>query len=182
MTNPFLIGEKIYLRAPEEEDASVYALSENHPEARAYLYYSLPTNIREHRERIEQRVKDHNNIWFTIATKEPDEPIGTTALVRIDWVGRMATFYIAIAESKNWSQGYGSEVTGLIVNYAFSTLNFNRIQLHVSTDNSRAVKAYEKNGFKIEGTLRQAMYFANQYHDFYLMAVLKEDWLKLKSK
>jgi len=182
MTNPFLIGEKIYLRAPEEEDAPVYALSENHPQARAYLYYAVPSSIREHRLRLQERLKDHNSIWWTIATKEPDEAIGTTALVRIDWVGRMATFYIAIAEAKNWSKGYGSEVTKLIVDYAFETLNFNRIQLHVSTENPRAVKAYEKNGFKIEGTLRQAMYFANQYHDFYLMAILKEDWLKTRSK
>ncbi len=180
MTNPFLIGEKIYLRAPETDDAPVYALSENNPEARAYLYYALPTNVQAHRQRIEERINDHNSIWFTIATKEPDVPIGTTALVRIDWVGRMATFYIAIADSKNWSQGYGSEATRMVVDYAFETLNFNRIQLHVSVDNPRAVKAYEKTGFIIEGTLRQAMYFDNRYHDFYLMSILREDWLKRK--
>ncbi len=180
MTNPFLIGEKIYLRAPEIDDAPVYALSENNPEARAYLYYALPTNVQVHRQRIEERINDHSSIWFTIATKEPDVPIGTTALVRIDWVGRMATFYIAIADSKNWSQGYGSEATRMVVDYAFETLNFNRIQLHVSVDNPRAVKAYEKTGFIIEGTLRQAMYFDNRYHDFYLMSILREDWLKRK--
>ena len=180
MTNPFLIGTKIYLRAPEAEDAAVYALSENHPDARSFLYYALPTNVAQHKTRIEQRLNDHNSIWFTIATKEPDEPIGTIALVRIDWVGRMATFYIAIAESKNWSQGYGGEATRLLIDYAFDTLNFNRIQLHVSTENQRAIKAYQKTGFKIEGTLRQAMFFNNRYHDFYLMGILKEDWLKRK--
>jgi RimJ/RimL family protein N-acetyltransferase len=178
MLNPFLIGEKIYLRAPEPGDEKIIALSENHPEARAYLYYALPTNIEHHKRLLEKRQDDHNAIWLTIATIEPDVPIGTTALVRIDWVGRMATFYIAIAESKNWSHGYGKEATRLVVDYAFGTLNFNRIQLHVSVENQRAIKAYEKVGFKIEGTLRQAMYFANRYHDFYLMAILKEDWLK----
>ncbi len=180
MTNPFLIGKKIYLRAPEAQDAPIYALSENHPEARAFLYYALPTNIAQHKIRIEERLNDHNAIWFTMATKSPDKPIGTIALVRIDWIGRMATFYIAIAESANWSQGYGSEATRLLIDYAFDTLNFNRIQLHVSTENQRAIKAYQKTGFKIEGTLRQAMYFSNRYHDFYLMAILKEDWLKAK--
>ncbi len=34
----------------------------------------------------------------------------------------------------------------------FNTLNFNRIQLHVSVENERAIKAYEKVGFVKEGT------------------------------
>ena len=182
MINPFLIGDKIYLRAPEPGDETIYALSENNPEARAYLYYALPTNIEHHRKLLEQRLQDQSNIWFTITAIESDKPIGATALVRMDWVGRMATFYIAIAESKNWSKGYGKEATRLIVDYSFETLNFNRIQLHVSTENERAVKTYQKVGFQIEGTLRQAMFFANRYHDFYIMSMLKEDWEKLKIK
>ncbi len=180
MTNPFLIGEKIYLRAPQEGDEKVYALSENNPEARAYLYYALPTSIAFHRKQIEDRMNDPHTVLFTIATIDPDTPIGNTAFVRIDWVGRMATFYIAIAESKNWSHGYGREATRLMVDYAFDTLNLNRVQLHVSKKNERAVKLYKEIGFQVEGTLRQAMYFDNAYIDFYVMGILREDWRRVK--
>jgi len=173
MTNPFLIGQKIYLRAPLPGDEHIYALSENHPEVRAALYVALPTSPQQHWQRIEQRMNDPHTVLFTIAAKEPDKPIGTTSLVRIDWAGRMATFYIAIAEKENWSRGYGSEATEMMVRYAFDTLNLNRVQLHVSVQNERAVKAYKKAGFKIEGTLRQAMYFDGKYIDFYVMAILK---------
>ncbi len=178
MINPFIIGEKIYLRAPVKGDEIIYALSENHPDARAYLYYAFPTNAEEQWEQIQKKIADPHTILFTIATKQPDKPIGNTAFVRIDWVGRMATFYIAIAEKENWSKGYGSEATKLMVQYAFKTLNLNRVQLHVSTENTRAVKTYQKIGFKIEGTLKQAMYFDGHYHDFYLMAILKDDYFK----
>ena len=180
MINPFIIGEKIYLRAPEPGDERVFALSENHPDARHFLYYALPTNRQWQWEQIQQKVADPHTILFTIATKDPDEAIGNTAFVRIDWIGRMATFYIAIAEKANWSKGYGSEATRLMVKYAFETINLNRIQLHVSTENERAVKTYQKIGFKIEGTLRQAMFFDNRYHDFYLMALLKEEFDRLQ--
>ncbi len=180
MKNPFLIGTKIYLRSPEPGDENIIALSENHPEPRQYLYYALPTSIEAQRKRIEKRLQDHSTVFFAVCTIKPDKPIGITSFVRIDWVGRMATFYIAIAEKENWSKGYGKEATQLMVDYAFNTLNFNRVQLHVSVENERAIKAYEKVGFIKEGTLRQAMYFDNHYIDFYLMAILKEDYLKIE--
>jgi RimJ/RimL family protein N-acetyltransferase len=178
MKNPFLIGSKIYLRAPEPGDEKVFALSENHPDPRETLYYALPTSIETHLKNINQKSKDFSIILFTICSLEPDEPIGNTAFVRIDWIGRMATFYIAIAEKENWSKKFGKEAVQLMVDYAFETLNLNRIQLHVSVENERAIKVYKNSGFVIEGTLRQAMYFKNTYHDFYLMAILKEDWIK----
>ncbi|MHB2149406.1 GNAT family N-acetyltransferase [Calditrichota bacterium LG25] len=182
MINPFLIGEKIYLRAPQRGDEVIYALSENHPQARSHLYYALPTNAEEQWEQIQKKMNDPHTVLFTIATIEPDQPIGNTALVRIDWVGRMAIFYIAIAEARNWSKGYGSEATRLMVQYAFETLNLNRLQLHVSVENPRAIKTYEKIGFCIEGTLRQAMFFDNRYHDFYVMGILREEYQALKRK
>ncbi len=178
MLNPFIIGKRIYLRSPEPADEEIIALSENHPDPRETLYYALPSNIRIHKERIEAKQRDPHTVFFTIATINPDQPIGCTSLVRIDWVGRMATFYIAIARKKDWDHGFGREATRLMVDYAFATLNLNRVQLHVSTENVRAVKAYEKEGFLIEGTLRQAMFHENHYSDFYLMAILREDWEK----
>ena len=93
----------------------------------------------------------------------------------------MATFYIAIAEKENWSKGFGKETTRLMVDYAFETLNLNRVQLHVTVENERAVKVYKDIGFKIEGTMKQAMFHQNHYSDFYLMAILKEEWKKIKT-
>ena len=180
--NPFLIGEKIYLRAAEAGDETIIATSENNPDARGSLYYALPSSLDTQLTRIKQKSLDHSTIFFTICTVEPDEPIGCTSFVRIDWVGRMATFYIAIAEKKNWSMGYGKEATRLMVDYAFATLNMNRIQLHVSVENERAISVYEKIGFIEEGRLRQAMYFDNHYIDFLLMGIIKEDWLKQRQK
>lgn len=178
MQNPFLISDNIYLRAAETGDAKMIALSENHPEPRQTLYYALPTSIEHHQAKLEERNLDSNQIIFTIVEKESDHPIGMTALFRIDWVSRAAIFYIAIAEKENWSKKYGSETTKLVRDYAFETLNLNRIQLHVSTENDRAVKAYKKAGFQIEGTLRQAMYHEQCYSDFYVMSILREDWQK----
>jgi diamine N-acetyltransferase len=90
----------------------------------------------------------------------------------------MAIFYIAIADMENRSKGIGTEATKLIMNYAFDTLNLNRVQLHVAVENEKAIAVYKKTGFEIEGTLRQAMFRDSKYHDFYVMGLLKDDFFK----
>ncbi|MFC2088664.1 GNAT family N-acetyltransferase [Calditrichota bacterium] len=176
MKNPFLIGKQIYLRAIEDGDEEIIAITENHPDCRDTLFYALPTNLDSIRDKWHKFRDDSNAIVFIICSKNPDKPFGIAALHRIDWVGRMAIFYIAIAETKNRSKGFGSEATDLLVNYAFNSLNFNRIQLHVAVKNEQAINVYKKTGFKIESTLRQAMYQDGQYHDFYVMGLLKNEW------
>jgi len=90
----------------------------------------------------------------------------------------MAVFYIGIADQENRSKGYGSEVTNLMIEYALQTLNLNRIQLHVAVENVGAVKVYTRSGFQTEGTLREAMFHAGHYSDFYVMGILKSEWEK----
>lgn len=178
MKNPFIIGEKIYLRALDENDKEMIAKTENDPICRETLFYAMPSNPDSVIDKWLKLRDDFNSIVFTICSQNPDKPIGIAAFVRIDWMGRMATFYIAIADTENRSKGFGREATKLIIDYAFNTINLNRVQLHVAVENSKAIAVYKKVGFKIEGTLCQAMYRNGKYYDFYLMALLKEDFLE----
>jgi diamine N-acetyltransferase len=172
----FIIGEKVYFRPFKEGDEIMLARLENHPDPRTTLFYAKPSTIEQQLEKTQKLIDDSNVILFTICDIETSEPIGQTAFHRIDWIGRMAIFYIGIADKENWSKGYGSEATRMMIKYAFDTLNLNRIQLHVAVENEGAVKVYERTGFIIEGTLREAMYHKGQYSDFYVMGVLKSDW------
>ncbi len=176
MNPPFIQGRDIFLRAAEESDAPLYARAFNSPDARNALYIALPTTAEQQRVAINERVKDPQTIPFTICLDKSGEAIGLCSLLRIDWPGRMATFYIAIAGEEHRSQGYGGEAVSLMMNYAFNTVNLNRVQLHVSVENERAVKAYKRQGFLVEGTLREAMYYDGRYIDFYVMGLLKRDF------
>lgn len=178
MDHPFIIGKKIYLRGTVLNDADMLATAENHPDPRETLFIALPASADKIRERLQVQLNDPHSILFTICRNSDNTPLGQSSLLRIDWVGRMAIFYIVIAEKINWSQGYGGEATRLMIHYAFDTLNLNRIQLHVATANDHAVKAYEGAGFKIEGTLREAMYHHGRYEDFYVMGILRSDRAK----
>src|SRR5206468_7752591 len=79
--------------------------------------------------------------------------------------------------AQHWGKGYGTEATRLMVQYAFDTLNLNRVWLHVLEYNERGIRCYEKVGFKKEGLLRQEHFRDGRYWDTHLVAILRDEWL-----
>ena len=60
--------------------------------------------------------------------------------------------------------------------YAFNTVNLNRIELHTYSFNERAQKSYNKVGFIEEGRKRQFLWLKGKYHDAIIMGILAEEW------
>ncbi|MDZ7263862.1 MAG: GNAT family N-acetyltransferase [candidate division KSB1 bacterium] len=177
MKNPFLIGNKIYLRLISIEDAAFLSQGENDPAVREALFLAFPSSASQAEEKIRQYSNSREAIVLTIVEKDTDRLVGQTAFFRLDYVSRAAVFYLAILAPSFWSLGYGSEATQLMVDYAFATLNLNRIQLHVCAENTPAIKIYQRVGFVQEGILRQAMFRNGNYVDFWVMGMLRSDWL-----
>ncbi|MCK5525745.1 MAG: GNAT family N-acetyltransferase, partial [Candidatus Latescibacteria bacterium] len=132
-------------------------------------------NLGREREWIEQLYKDQSRVVFGIVLKTSDKLIGSTGFEGIDWRSRRAGFGIAIGDKTQWSKGFGTEATKLVVRYGFDTLNLNRIFLHVFDHNPRAMRAYEKAGFVREGVLRQDRYIEGAYRGFIVMGILREE-------
>lgn len=182
MENIFIQGEKINLRPITITDAGFFSARLNDPEIRESLFLSLPTGIELQEEKLREYINSENTIAFTIVDKNSHKAVGQTALFRIDYINRNAVFFLAILDSDYWSLGMGTEATKLVVNYAFDTLNLNRIQLHVYSENKPAIRIYDSTGFRKEGVLRQAMFRSGAYHDFWVMGILKRDWQRIKKK
>jgi len=174
--NPFLIGNKIYLRPLEREDAPQCVTWLNDPEVTRNLRAYLPLNLRAEEDFIASLYQNDQEITLGICLRETDQLLGGTGLHRIDHRSRHAAFGILIGEKTAWGKGYGPEATGLLVRYAFETLNLNRVWLHVYEYNQRGLRAYEKAGFKHEGVLRQDHFCEGRYWDTIAMAILREEW------
>lgn len=78
-------------------------------------------------------------------------------------------------------KGYGTEAIALVLAFVFDELKLNRLQLEVYSHNERGLRAYEKNGFKREGVLREALYLNGAFSDEIIMAVIRRDYLKARS-
>jgi RimJ/RimL family protein N-acetyltransferase len=72
----------------------------------------------------------------------------------------------------------GTEATELMVGHAFERLGLHRVGLTVFSYNMRAISAYEKAGFSIEGKLRDAIQREGNYFDEVQMGILVDEWLE----
>lgn len=73
-------------------------------------------------------------------------------------------------------QRYGSRVFELLKKFCFDYLNMHRIWLAVLDINHIAKTLYEKQGFKIEGRYREAIFRDGVYHDYVIMSILEQEY------
>jgi RimJ/RimL family protein N-acetyltransferase len=85
-------------------------------------------------------------------------------------------FGIVIGEKAHWNRGFGTEATRLALRFAFGELNLHRVELEVFAFNKRAIRAYEKAGFRLEGTRLQSHFHNGAYHDAHIMGVLSDEF------
>ncbi|MEA5077390.1 MAG: GNAT family protein [Anaerolineaceae bacterium] len=114
--------------------------------------------------------------FYAIRTLADDKYIGTISLGGFAWTDRNAWVGIGIGDRDYWGKGYGSDAMKVLLHYAFTELNLHRVNLSVFSFNERAIKSYEKSGFKYEGTQREAIYKEDQRWDIITMGILQSEW------
>jgi RimJ/RimL family protein N-acetyltransferase len=176
MINPFLIGERIYLRPLERDDAAAVAGWLNDPEVNRTILHAHPLSVQAEQNWLAKLAESQENIALAIVLQDGDRLLGVTGLHQFDGRNRHASFGITVGVKEEWGKGHGTAATELMVRHAFETLNLNRVWLHVLTTHDRGIRAYERVGFKREGVLRQHLYREGKYQDILSMAILREDW------
>ncbi|WP_375143016.1 GNAT family N-acetyltransferase [Paenibacillus sp. D2_2] len=177
----FLEGKKVYLRPIEAADTNWYFSTLYDKETRRL------TGTQRHHTReqiasyIEAKSQDSSSVLLLIATCSDDAPIGDIAIQDIDTMNRNANIRIALTDGSQ-NKGYGTEALQLMLEYGFGVLNLHRIELNVFSYNHRAVRVYEKVGFKQEGVQREALFYNHEYHDSILMSILEDEYKVIKQK
>ena len=175
-----LQGEKIFLRPFEESDIENTVKWLNNVELGALIDRVVPTTVKERKEWFHAISRDKTAVTFAIDLTENNKHIGNCGLIYIDTRSRRAQFWIYLID-KYTGQGLGKDVVKLILDYAFQSLNLNRVYLYVVSTNTRALKFYQKIGFKIEGTFRQHIYLKGNYVDAIWLGILKNDYYSPRS-
>ncbi len=172
-------GVSINLRAIKEEDLPLAVEYLNDPEIilNADDDPAMPTSLEKQKEWFAgynkaKGVKD--GVEFAIETKD-GRYIGCCGTNEIDFKNRVAKVGIFIGPRENLGKGYGSEAMRLLVDFLFKEMNMNKVTLNVFGYNKRAVKSYEKCGFRLEAVGREAMYRFGRYHDEYTMSLLRDE-------
>ncbi len=67
----------------------------------------------------------------------------------------------------------------LVLRFAFTEINLHRVTLTVFEYNPRAVRSYEKAGFRHEGRIRGALLRDGKRWDMFFMGILRDEWISL---
>ncbi|MHA1637433.1 MAG: GNAT family N-acetyltransferase [Candidatus Thorarchaeota archaeon] len=175
-------GEKIRLRALELDDLDIILKYWNHVEIRRYLGSMIPMSRKAEQEWLERATV--SNPWkdgsfvLAIEEKETCEFLGTISLFDISKQNRHAEFGIAIHNPENLSKGYGTDATQTMLWIGFHVLGLNNIYLYALVGNKRAIRSYEKAGFKKIGVFRKMTYSMGKFQDLVAMDILSEEFLE----
>ncbi len=137
-----------------------------------------PESLDARREGYEHQARGTDSqARFTIydLTGRDPVPVGTTALI-IDHNVRTGEFIIQIGDQEHRCKGLGSEATRLTLDYAFHITNLRCVYLSVLAPNTRAVKAYERAGFRKIGERRQSGYWLGQPVNEVLMDAVPDEF------
>jgi RimJ/RimL family protein N-acetyltransferase len=102
--------------------------------------------------------------------------IGVVSLTGIDPVNRQAEFHIMIGTSGARGRGAGTSATRAMLRHAFDDLNLHRVYLSVLESNAAARRMYDKIGFHVEGTLRDAAFKNGGYNNLIVMSILQDEF------
>jgi len=181
MKHAFRIGERVALRPLELEDAELLRSWFNNPEIHQHLGQHRALNAAAEREWLEglhKRAEDH---VFGIALRETGALIGCCGLHRVVLPHRSAELGVTIGEPARLNQGYGGEALRLLLAYGFDTLGLHRIELRVHENNPRAIRCYERLGFRREGEKREARWWAGRWWSVLEYAILEREWARLQA-
>lgn len=140
-----------------------------------------PPNAKEFRERLE-RPLNGRFYPFSVRTLEDDKLIGFVVVMHVSHVHGDAWVGIGMGEREYRGKGYGTDAMKLALRFAFQELNMHRVSLDALADNLRAVRSYEKCGFKAEGYMRHADFRDGRRSDLITMGVLRRDWEALQAE
>ncbi len=75
-----------------------------------------------------------------------------------------------------WGHGYATEAARALLQWAFDTLDLNRVQSETDTRNVASARVLEKLGFELEGTLREDCIVNGDVSDSWVYGLLRRDW------
>ena len=151
-------GEKIVLRPMTVDEISVFYQWATQSEATPFWYGEL---YGDHVPTYEEFIRDWKGYYFDGSAPEQGRCfiilVGNKAIGQINYneVNRennSVELDIIIAEDVDKNKGYGTDALKTLVKYLFQNMNIQLCWIEAVTKNLRAIRAYEKAGFKTTKT------------------------------
>lgn len=176
-------GDLVVLRRHVPENVAAFQRwYSDHEVARLARYQDAPMRADEIDRFFQLRALGHESLTMAIHERSTDRLIGSCAFSQVDGENGSAMFHITIGEKDVWGRGYGTEATQRMLDHAFGTLGLHRIALTVFEFNERAIRAYRRCGFVVEGRARESIWRDGRWWDELAMSVLLSEWRERRAR
>ncbi|MFD1982675.1 GNAT family N-acetyltransferase [Mesorhizobium newzealandense] len=176
MTVPILEAMNIRLRPPCEADASSRLLLGRDMDI-ARMFGASLEDVRpiteEDAARWLKALAEHHYAWVI---EHQGSFIGEIRLDGVDIRDRRASMAIGIFDPASLGRGLGSQAIMLLLKHAFGQMQLHRIGIRVLAYNKRAIRAYEKCGFVVEGRERESALVDGVWYDDLMMSLLAHEF------
>jgi [ribosomal protein S5]-alanine N-acetyltransferase len=178
LSAPTLHTDRLRLRAFNDSDANdLFAL---HSNAHVMRYWDSPLWIE--RERAERFIAACREIAKEgSGTRLAVERISDAAFIGWCSLTRWKPDYRSVSmgycfDDAVWGHGYATEAARAMLQWAFDSLELNRVQAETDTRNVASAHVLEKLGFVREGTLRQDCVVNGEVSDSWVFGLIRRDW------
>jgi RimJ/RimL family protein N-acetyltransferase len=168
----------VWLRPLEERDLLAYVAGINDVEVGGWAGYGTPFSVEQAREWLKKSIEKTSRsegYFFAVCELGDDRFIGTTWLKDVNLLFGSAELAIFM-DRDHIGAGWGSDAQRAVLRFGFINLGLERVFLTVYASNERAIRSYEKLGFRREGVMRRSWRGPRGLEDSLLMAILRDEW------
>jgi RimJ/RimL family protein N-acetyltransferase len=116
-------------------------------------------------------------IPFIVFDKVKKEYAGSTRYMNINWNYKVLEIGSTWIGREFQGTGLNGHMKKLMLDYAFKTLNFEKVEFRIDERNIQSRKAVEKLGCKLEGILRKNVYLTDGYkRNTCCYGLLQDEW------
>lgn len=162
-----LEGKDIYFKAlnvKNDKEIHSYASDE---EVSRFIGWRLMNTLAETHDYIIEMLKREcveTHLYASIVLKETEKIIGTAMIFNFDLEAKHAEIGY-VFHRDYWGKGYGTEVVKLMNDFSFEVLKLRKLHAHVVSANIGSSRILEKNGFELEGQLKNYYFIEGKYYD-----------------
>ncbi|WP_087973874.1 GNAT family N-acetyltransferase [Oceanobacillus rekensis] len=114
---------------------------------------------------------------FTTGIFFKEKLVGVIGFNQLDWANNIG--YIGYWLSPDYQgRGIMTNAVKALIDYAFSQLKLNRVDIRAAYENKKSRSIPERLGFSKEGQIRQAEWLSDHFVDHVVYGMLASDWYR----
>jgi ribosomal-protein-alanine N-acetyltransferase len=170
-----LEGRRIYFKPLNTDDAQEIHNYASDEDVSRFIGWRLMNTLNDTREYIEEMLRRESagtHLYASIALKSTQAIIGTAMIFNFDHEAKHAEIGY-VFHKDHWGKGYGTEAVVLMNDFSFNSLSLHKLHACVVDANIGSARVLEKNGFKLEGRVKDYYFIDGSYYDQMLFGKLQ---------